>query len=215
MNKVRTIKALKILKSFYTDIKTIEQATGLDLYDNNLTGPVTDFIEESLCAHFKVEGAPGSITRDLEKAFVYDDLAIEIVNWVNNSGFTKHFLAEDFYLHLAGLCGRRKMVYIAHPIGGDIENNLKDLRRILYILNTDPVYSHIVPFCPYYSDVVSLDDNIPKLREKGIQNDKAIFDAGVIDEVWLTGPRISAGMVEERKLAEEREILVIDLTNTI
>lgn len=110
-----------------------------------------------------------------------------------------------------------KIVYIAHPIGAKtkegIERNLADLRRIVRKINLN--YPDIVPFVPYYSDVVSMDDNVLAERERGIKNDKAILEAGFIDELWLTGDRISNGMTEERNIALIEMIPVIDYINKL
>lgn len=102
---------------------------------------------------------------------------------------------------------KKKIVYIAHPIGGDVEGNLKKLRNIVRQLNM--TFRDIVPFVPYYADVVSMDDNDPHQRERGIENDVALFLSGVIDEVWLYGDRISDGMREEIDLARQLAIPVI------
>lgn len=87
------------------------------------------------------------------------------------------------------------IAYVAHAIGDDVENNLTDLRRIIKIINL--TMPHIIPFCSYYADVVSLDDNIPEQRDRGIFNSSCILQSGVIDELYLTGFRISAGMEQE------------------
>lgn len=68
----------------------------------------------------------------------------------------------------------------------------------------------VVPFVPYYADIVSLDDNVPEERDRGIQNDTAILTSGIVDELWLTGDRISNGMQAEKDLAETFGITVID-----
>lgn len=101
-----------------------------------------------------------------------------------------------------------KIVYIAHRISGDIEANLADLRRIIRRINTES--PTIVPFCPYYADVVSLDDNVPAERDRGIANDTAIIRSGMVQEMWLTGDKLSRGMKAEKELAEELGIPVHD-----
>jgi len=108
---------------------------------------------------------------------------------------------------------KEKIVYIAHPIGGDVQANLADLRRILRKLNL--AHDNIVPFCPYYADVVSLDDSVPEERARGLLNDHALFAAGFIDEVWLTGDRISEGMQKEKELAILRGIPVYNYIGLI
>lgn len=106
-----------------------------------------------------------------------------------------------------------KIIYLAHPISSNIEENLADLRRIVRKINIE--YEDIVPFVPYYVDIVSLDDTVPKERERGIRNDVAIIESGMIDELWLTGNRISGGMIQEKELAMEYGITVIDKINQL
>lgn len=103
----------------------------------------------------------------------------------------------------------KKIVYIAHPISGDVESNLRDLIRILRIINMDTHleshipefdFSNVIPQAPYYHDIIALDDNNPLERKRGIDNDIAMINTGIYDELWLTGDRISFGMSEEVKL---------------
>lgn len=106
-----------------------------------------------------------------------------------------------------------KIVYIAHPISGDIEANLADIRRIVRKINL--TFPDVVPFVPYYVDIVSLDDNMPEERQRGIKNDTAILKSGMVQEMWLTGPRISTGMAAEMELAMTLNIPVINKLNEI
>lgn len=101
-----------------------------------------------------------------------------------------------------------KLCYIAHPISGDIEANLADLRRIIRHINVN--YPSVVPFAPYMADVLSMDDNIPEERERGIKNDIAILRSGVVNELWLTGDKISKGMATEVQREIELGIKVVD-----
>lgn len=104
-----------------------------------------------------------------------------------------------------------KIAYIAHPIGGDIEANLADLRRIIRKINLN--YPYVVPFCPYYADVVSLNDNDPREHARGKKNNEHILYASIVDELWLTGDRISKGMEVERDIAWMMGIEVVDYIN--
>lgn len=106
-----------------------------------------------------------------------------------------------------------RIVYIAHPIGGKVQENLADLRRIIKRINLE--YPDVVPFVPYYADVVSMDDNIPEQRERGIKNDMEILDRGIPDEVWLTGSTISFGMAMEHEKAVQKGIPVKNLINQL
>ena len=106
------------------------------------------------------------------------------------------------------------IVYIAHRISAPtregIEANLADIRRIVRRINMEQM--DIVPFVPYYCDIVSMDDNVPAERERGIWNDTEILRSGIVDQLWLTGDSISTGMTTE---AEMSEILGIPVVNKI
>lgn len=100
------------------------------------------------------------------------------------------------------------IVYIAHPISGDIQGNLQRIKEIARHITLK--YSDVVAFAPYWFDCHFLDDTILAERGRGIKNDVEFFNRGVIDEVWLCGPRISNGMKHEKELAEILGIPVIN-----
>lgn len=100
-----------------------------------------------------------------------------------------------------------KVVYIAHPIGGDVENNIKKVIAICREVNlTEP---DVIPFVPYLSDLYALDDANPIERERGMKNGLSLLKKGFIDEIWLYGDRISKGMRAEINLCLEVGIKVI------
>lgn len=99
------------------------------------------------------------------------------------------------------------VVYIAHPVGGNVEENLADLRRVVAAVNR--AHPNVVPFVPYYADCVSLDDDVPEDRERGIRNDTYLLRSGIVDEMWLTGPHVSRGMAAEAELAKLLGIRVV------
>lgn len=103
-----------------------------------------------------------------------------------------------------------KVAYIAHPISGDINNNLERIKKIGRQINLDE--PDVIPFAPYWFDCHCLDDNIKHERERGIKNDVAFFNKGIIDEVRLYGDKISNGMWHEIKLAKKLKITVIPMT---
>lgn len=86
-----------------------------------------------------------------------------------------------------------KIAYIAHPVGGDVENNLTLIREIVLKINLEE--EDVVPFVPYYSDVVSMDDSNPEQRARGIKNNIHLLQ--FCDELRLYGDRISEGMCLE------------------
>lgn len=100
-----------------------------------------------------------------------------------------------------------KIVYIAHPIGGNVDENIADLLRIIKHINiTEP---DIVPCAPYIGDVLAMDDSNPEFRARGIKNDITLIERKIFDECWLTGTRISAGMHYEVNLFNYLKIPVI------
>lgn len=109
--------------------------------------------------------------------------------------------------------GTPLVCYIAHPIGGDVEENLADLRRILWVINR--TIPEVVPFCPYYADVVSLDDSDPDDRRRGMENGRLLLASGIVDEFWLTGDHVSVGMAAELELADQHGVKVVDKLNQL
>ena len=99
-----------------------------------------------------------------------------------------------------------KIIYIAHPISGDLETNLVKVALIVQRLNLERM--DIVPFAPYLVDCIALDDYIPTHRKRGIRNNREFFERKLIDEVWLYGDHISLGMHSEIALANKHRIPV-------
>ena len=100
-----------------------------------------------------------------------------------------------------------KIVYIAHPISGDIKGNLEKIRQIVRTINL--AYKDIVPFAPYWVDCHALDDNNVDERMRGIDNDSEFFRRRTMDEVWLCGDKISTGMKYEIQKALNIDIPII------
>lgn len=100
-------------------------------------------------------------------------------------------------------------VYVAHPIGGDVTRNMalveSECERIFKCM------PHIQPLAPYLMALKFLDDGKPDDRLRGISYNREFFRSRFIDEVWLFGPRISAGMWQEIRWAREFGIPVIPM----
>lgn len=103
-----------------------------------------------------------------------------------------------------------RVVYIAHPIAGNITDNLDDIIRIVRKINL--TMPDIAPIVPYFADILALSDHIPSERERGISNSIALINKGFFDECWLTGNHISVGMKAEAALFESLNIPVVDYT---
>jgi hypothetical protein len=106
-----------------------------------------------------------------------------------------------------------KIVYIAHPVSGDIRKNLIKIKQIVRDINIH--MPDVLPFVHYWLDCHALNDNIPEERERGIKNDIALLKAGFIDEMWLFGNHVSKGMQHEIELANKLKIPVISKSESI
>ena len=103
-----------------------------------------------------------------------------------------------------------KIVYIAHPIKGDVQGNLKKIEAIGRQINLGE--PDTIPFAHYYFDCSTLDDNVPEERERGIRNGLELIRRGFINELRLYGPRISQGMIREIIAAIQQGIPVVAMT---
>lgn len=105
------------------------------------------------------------------------------------------------------------IAYIAHPINGDVQGNIKKIIKIIQtIYATEP---DVVPFVPYLGDVMALNDDDWEMRQRGIKNNKELFIKTDINEVRLYGDRISDGMMEEIRDALTYNIRIIPMTPKI
>lgn len=99
-----------------------------------------------------------------------------------------------------------KVVYIAHPIGGDVKNNLEKIKNIVRDINLTK--KNVVPFAPYWLDCHALNDNVLKERKRGIKNNIVLLRRSFVDELWLFGDKISQGMIKEIEICRELNIKV-------
>lgn len=94
------------------------------------------------------------------------------------------------------------LVYIAHPISGDVENNVKKVKLILeYIIRNEP---GITPIAPYLTYLEILDDNNEFDRSKGMQHDLNVLRR--CEQIWVYG--ISGGVKQEIEFASVNGLLI-------
>lgn len=110
--------------------------------------------------------------------------------------------------YVSGTGPQKRIAYVAHPIAGDVFVNLQHLGMVLRSINL--LHPTVVPFCPYFADCVVLNDDALIERKRGMQNGQFILRSGIVDELWLTGDRVSAGMAQEADLAKKLGIPVLD-----
>lgn len=97
-----------------------------------------------------------------------------------------------------------KTVFIAHQISGDTESNIKKVIAICKAIHKN----NILPVFPSFTWRQYLPENDSTKYYAGLVNDE-YFRRGMIDEVWLYGPKVSAGMLKEIDLAVSYGIPVI------
>jgi len=100
-----------------------------------------------------------------------------------------------------------KVVYLAHPVSGDVAANLARARRWLRWIydNFDvAVVADWIVCCEV------LDDSNPAHRAHGLAMDRTLVE--ICDEFWTVGGRVSTGMQSEERIALAANVIVRDLT---
>ena len=94
-----------------------------------------------------------------------------------------------------------KKVYICSPLGGDVRENLKKVKRYAkyaLLCGTAPVVPHFYALC--------LDDNNPKEREIGIAAGLSLL--WFCDEMWLFGDEVTKGMKAEIQFCKNLNVKI-------
>ena len=99
----------------------------------------------------------------------------------------------------------RKVYYVAHPLSGDVDANLKRaLRWLSWLRRSFPRVTFIAPWIA--SVMAGDDDSDPKQREAGLVDDCTVV--ALCTGMVLCGGRISSGMLRESEHAKS----TLDLT---
>jgi len=101
---------------------------------------------------------------------------------------------------------KKKLVYIAHPIGGDVKGNLEEIKRLYAAIISE--CPDVIPFAPYWITCHALVDDYPDHRKIGMEQNKYFFENKIIDEVWVYGG-VSEGVKQEIEWASENGIKVV------
>jgi hypothetical protein len=102
----------------------------------------------------------------------------------------------------------KKLVYIAHPISGDVKGNIDKVLNICREIHLNSG-SKIIPYAPYIAALLYLKDEVKEERELGFEANKKLFEKGGFDELWLCGDRVSSGMKEEIEWCLKLDIPVV------
>ena len=98
-----------------------------------------------------------------------------------------------------------KIVFISHPVRGDIKKNVESAIQIMKAVHT----KDILPLAPYLESMYYLDPGNSEDNDKGMEVDFEILRKRFVDELWLCGPRISEGMRTEIQICLEKGIPVV------
>ncbi len=101
-----------------------------------------------------------------------------------------------------------KTVFVGHPIGGDVQGNVKKVLEICEQIHT----KDIIPVAPYLVSLQYLDDGVIEDRQLGVEANLECFRRGYVDELWLFGDRISPGMKEEIAIAKKHNVFIVAKT---
>ncbi len=113
------------------------------------------------------------------------------------------------------------LVYVAHPLGDDIDRNVERVKRWLaFLVVREPDVSFVVPWLPYV-DVFRLiagpqqTDKGHPLRDRFMRDNLEIAracGASLLGGIVLCGPRVSTGMRQEMRATLDAGGWVSDLT---
>jgi len=100
-----------------------------------------------------------------------------------------------------------KMVYIASPLRGDYNTNIKNAVEYCRLAGEQGV----LPLAPHIIFSQWCNDTIPEQREKGLQLGLALLEKA--DELWVMGTQFSQGMQGEVAFALEHKIPTFFVTH--
>ena len=98
----------------------------------------------------------------------------------------------------------KKVVFISHPLKGDVEGNTNKVKEICRNIMFEGV---VIPLATHLLFPTVMNDDIPEERRNGLNGTLEVLKRA--DEVWVYGDRISEGMKEEIELAEKINIPVV------
>lgn len=97
-----------------------------------------------------------------------------------------------------------KIVYMAHPVSGDVKNNLA--RAKAWVRWIEENHPDVAVVASWITECEIWDDDNPTHQAAGLKRDLAVIER--CDELWLVGPKISSGMERERAHAEEHGLAI-------
>lgn len=101
-----------------------------------------------------------------------------------------------------------KMVFIAHPISDDPEENTRKVLEICRRIHTPDVIP-LFPSLAWRMYLSAIDAGDKALAKMAIEE---YFSRGVVDELWFYGDKLSNGMLRELELADQYGVQVVAKT---
>jgi predicted amidohydrolase len=101
-----------------------------------------------------------------------------------------------------------RVVYMAHPVSGDVEGNLAKAR--ILVRQLEEKHPDVAIVASWITECEIWDDADPEQRAAGMRRDMAVV--AKCDELWLVGPHVSSGMALEEDHANSLGIPVRDMT---
>lgn len=103
----------------------------------------------------------------------------------------------------------RAVLYMAHPLGGDVRANVaRAMRWLTWLRRT---FRDVTIIAPWIAAVLAgEDDNDPAQREAGLVDCDAVIP--LLHGFVLVGGRVSSGMAREATTAARADVPVVDLT---
>jgi hypothetical protein len=101
-----------------------------------------------------------------------------------------------------------RVVYMAHPVSGDVEGNLAKAR--IFVRELETKHPDVAIVASWITECEIWNDADPEERAAGMRRDMAVL--GVCHELWLVGPHVSTGMAMERDHALGLGIPVRNMT---
>lgn len=102
----------------------------------------------------------------------------------------------------------KKVVFIAHPLSGDLKENTQKILAICEQVHKEGV----TPVAPYLVSLQYADNTIIQNEALGVEANYICLERGLVDELWLYGDSISSGMEAEILLAVELGIPIVAKT---
>lgn len=103
----------------------------------------------------------------------------------------------------------RKVFYVAHPVSGDVDGNVRRaLAWLRWLRRYDTTTAYVAPWIAGL--LAGEDDSDPEQRERGLLDCEAT--AARMDGIVLVGGRISQGMARELAAVRAAGGVSVDLT---